>query len=219
MTLSFLTTRPFLTRRLGLGAAMALGTVLAGCTPAPRYPLLSPVELTQSFGYDDLRLAGDRFEVTYVTPPRQGFGSANPAAGNERALGFDMALWRASEIALALGYPGFTLGDTHSDANVVQESGYYDGGHWGPLWGGWGGTYWPPENTVQVSVRLSATLVRHLRPGDYSATDAINRLRAAYPGAEGIDRPVRTALSATVPPLGGPGTAVPPVGAVTRPQP
>ncbi|GGF39175.1 hypothetical protein GCM10011611_51920 [Aliidongia dinghuensis] len=223
--------------RSAAGALLgALGLLLAACAAQPTYPLLTPVDVARSFGYSDIRLPDGRYEVSYVAPAQQGYGyrfDQSPTERMGKSLAFDMAIWRAAQIAQAQGYRGFSVADTRSNSDIQQRAGYYDDpwdgpwgpGPWGPgpYWGwhrppyGWGGAYYnPPETSVQVEVKLAVALSNDLKPGDYDAADAIQQLRRTYPGADGgVAAPPSPAAGPTVAPV--PGAPVP--GSAPAPAP
>jgi hypothetical protein len=211
-------------RHAALTVLVAFGALLGGCASGPSYPLLTPVEIARSFGYSDIRLPDGRYEVSYVAPAMQGYGyryDQSPTERQGKALAYDMAVWRAAQIALSQNYLGFTVGDTKSNADVQQIGGYYDdpwGPGWGPGWGGppywgwrrppygWGSYYYnPPETSVQIQVKLAVSLTNALKPGDYNAEEAIAQLRRTYPGAEGVVvGPAPAPGGGTVTPVPGP---------------
>ena len=204
-------------------AALALaGASLGSCASGPGYPLLTPVDVARNFGFADTRLPDGRYEVSYVAPPMQGFGyryDQSPTEKQGKSLAFDMAIWRAAQIAEAQGFQGFSVADTKSNSDIQQRAAYYDD-PWGPSWGpgpywsrhrppfGWG-DYNPPETSVQVEVKLAVALSNSLKPGDYNAADAIQQLRQTYPGADGGSAaPPSPAIEPTVQPI--PPTSTPP---------
>ncbi len=197
-------------------AVLALaGVSLGSCAGGPSYPLLTPVDVARSFGFSDTRLPDGRYEVSYVAPAMQGFGyryDQSPTEKQGKSLAFDMAIWRAAQIAEAQGFQGFSVADTKSNSDIQQRAAYYDD-PWGPAWGpgpywglrrppfGWG-DYNPPETSVQVEVKLAVTLSNDLKPGDYNAADAIQQLRRTYPGADGgAVAPPPQAVGPTVQPI------------------
>jgi hypothetical protein len=186
-------------RHVGFAALAGLILLLAGCAAAPSYPLLTPVDVARSFGFSDVRLPDGRYEVSYVAPAQQGYGyrfDQSPTERQGKTLAFDMAIWRAAQIAQSQGFQGFSVADSKSNSDIQQRAGYYDD-PWGPGWGpgpywgwrrppfGWDNYYNPPETTVQVQVKLDVALSNNLKPGDYNAADAIEQLRRTYPGADG----------------------------------
>jgi len=190
------------TRLAGLALSALLAGSVAGCASGPTYPLLTPVEVAHDFGFSDVRLPDGRYQVSYVAPSQRGFGyryDQSPTERQGKTLAYDMAIWRAAQIAEAQGFKGFAVADSKSNADIQQRSAFYDdpfGGPWGPAWGpgpywswhrppyGWG-DYNPPETSVQVQVSLDVALSNDLKPGDYNAADAIQQLRQTYPGADG----------------------------------
>ncbi len=210
-----------------LSLAMAVLCGLAGCETGPKYPLLSPVAVTGSFGYSDASLADDRYAVNYVTPVQISVGYSGPgslAAEAQRRLGFDMTLWRAAQISQTRGYPGFHITDRRSDLTSLPDPAdyfeAYDCAGWGGWrhWGGWGGwgRHWhdppcdpwglAPRLDIQAHVSLDIQLVRQLQAGDYEAASAIQQLRATYPGG---DAPLPPGSPVPAPQPAGPGTVTP----------
>jgi hypothetical protein len=196
---------------------------------------MTPVDVAHSFGYSDIRLPDGNYEVSYVAPALQGFGyrfDQSPTERQGKSLAFDMAIWRAAQIAQAEGFRGFSVADTKSNSDIQQRAGYYDdpwgpgwGGGWGggPYWGGWHRGPWgpnssfyynPPETSVQVEVKLAVALSNNLKPGDYDAASAIDQLRRTYPGADSAGAaPPSTSpvIAPTVTPVPGPTPGVPPL--------
>jgi len=214
-------------RSAAVAALAGFGLLLSACATEPVYPLLTPVDIAHSFGYADSRLPDGRYEVSYVAPAQEGYGyrfDQGPTERQNKSLAYDMAIWRAAQIAQSQGYRGFSVADTKSNSDIQQRAGFYDD-PWGPGWGpGWGSGYWgwrrppfgwndyyynPPQTTVQVQVKLAVALSNDLKPGDYDAADAIQQLRRTYPGADG---------GVTAPPqLTGPTVAPVPNAAPTAP--
>ena len=213
-------------RHAALAAIVGLGVLLGSCATGPSYPLLTPVDVARSFGYSDIHLPDGRYEVSYVAPAQQGFGYRLDQGPTERlgkSLAYDMAIWRAAQIAQSQGYRGFSVADTKSNSDIQQRAGYYDD-PWGPAWGpgpywgwrrppyGWNSYYNPPETSVQVEVKLAVALSNNLKPGDYDAADAIQQLRQTYPGADGgVAAAPPQSNGPTVAPLPGPGPAAAPL--------
>jgi hypothetical protein len=209
-------------RHAAIAALATLGVLLGGCATGPNYPLLTPVDVARSFGFSDTRLPDGRYEVSYVAPALQGYGyryDQGPSEKQGKSLAFDMAIWRAAQIAQSQGFQGFSVADTKSNSDIQQRSAYYDdpwgGPSWGPgpYWGryrspyGWG-DYNPPETSVQVEVKLSVALSNSLKPGDYNAAEAIQQLRQTYPGADGGTlAPPPQASGPTVQPIPIPATS------------
>lgn len=189
----------------GSSLAVALGLLIGACQAVPQLPLLSPIAAGGNFGYSESPLGDDRYAVIYVAPERLSLaypGGNQADASAVRTLAFDMAIWRAAQLAQAHGFQGFRVADRRSDVNSYPDPyDYYDdeplfGGPVGPGWG-WGGPYgydfgaFPatPRNYLQATVTIDIVLEHALQPGDYEAADAIRQLRRTYPGADGLAPP------------------------------
>ena len=193
---------------------LAMAAALSACATGPDYPLLSPVQIAHGFGYSDEALGSDRFTVTYLTPVAHSYGyryDPQPAEHGARDLALDMAVWRASQIALDKGFKGFHLEDRSSSLDSVHRGGFesfgppfgpfpYYRGYFGPYeYHGYYGSYepwrWdyglddPPRSTLQAEMRLTIQLRNELVAGDYDAADSIAQLRRTYPQAEGTPPP------------------------------
>src|ERR1700745_1404814 len=86
---------------------LVLALALGGCATGPAFPLLSPIAAAGSFGYSEAAQESDRYSVSYLTPPRLANSYPGPhavEADAARTLGFDMAVWRAAQLAEAQGF-------------------------------------------------------------------------------------------------------------------
>lgn len=167
---------------------------LAGCAEGPPVPLYSAQAVTRGFGYSEQPLSQSEVRVAYAAPAVR----ANSYAQIERQrlrderinLAYDLALWRAAELALAAGYPAFSVADRQNDVNVHNYT-YYD-----EYWDPWGcpysyrscfgrPMYWPPDRWVDVAVRVSfvARFERENRPTNYNAQFVIDQAKARYGSA------------------------------------
>lgn len=166
---------------------------LAGCAEPQRAPLYSPASAAVRFGYAEQPVGPNAVRVSYVTPAvRVNSSSEIPAGRAERMqVAQDLALWRAAELALAAGYPAFSVSDRQSDAQVNNYSEPYDS--WGGfgLWGGGRGggvgvgtglSLGAPGGWTDVSARASfvARFEPENRPDNYNAQFAIDQARARY---------------------------------------
>lgn len=186
------------TARVGLAIAAVIAWVLllAGCVSSPPPPLLTPLAVAGSFGYAEAPLGGDRFSVTYIAPPRLTslYGIARETdAEATRTLAFDMAVWRAAQIAQAQGFAGFRVTDRRSDVDTYPDPLSQPFDPW-PCWEcrRFGFPYYAdpyrgsPFVYLQTRLAITVQMLHDAGPGDYSAADAIAQLRRTYPGAEGI---------------------------------
>jgi hypothetical protein len=192
---------------VGLAGLIGLTFLLAGCKSGPVYPLMTPLQVAQSFGYDDHPLGDNKYEVLYVAPQQNAIGFRYDTTPTERAqkdMAFDLATLRAAQMAQQSGWKGFDVIDKHSSTDNQFYDPWYDngwgdcgpwgwGGGWGwHGWGGWGGRcgwdggfYNPPEQRVQVEVKLTIVFVTDVKPGQYSAQSVIDQVTARYPGVLG----------------------------------
>lgn len=191
---------------LGFPRVTALGGVLlalamvAGCAPRPSYPLYSPQEIAGSYGFEEQRLNRDHYKVSYLAPARTIYSyddhGRKQAAASQLALAYDMALWRAAELALANGYPALAVSHRDNDVRVDVRYDYYDDPyhhfpyyhrrfhhhHFGYLSRRRHGTH---DRYASLTARVSiAVAFRKAPDGDgMDAKAVLERLRAKYPGA------------------------------------
>ncbi len=176
-------------------SAGVLALVLASCATGPSYPLLSPLALARSFGYAETPRGEDRYSVTYITPTR--YSLAAPGAGDAeaaRTLGYDMAVWRASQLAAAAGYPGFRVSDRQADVMFYPDPVDLDfppspwsPGVWrqrDPFWG-MDDLWLPPRLLIVARVTIEVRLRHAPGPDDYDTASALAQLAHTYPGADG----------------------------------
>jgi hypothetical protein len=180
-------------RALILASVVTAGGVLSGCATQPAYPLMTPIQVAQSFGYDDKPLGGTHYQVTYVTPPQAAFGYryyTSPTQRQAKDMAFDLATLRVAQLAQQSGWQGFDITDRHSSDDTDYIDPLWGDGPWGPGWGwrhrrwwGYDGPYYgTPEERVQAEVTLSVNFTNDIKPGDYRAADVIQQVGARYPG-------------------------------------
>jgi len=104
---------------------VALPLLAAGCaTPEPK-PAFVAYGTAGTFGYSDTRLADDLYQVTYVTPfIRTATDEAGRAAelAQQKQQAYELALWRAAQLAEKAGYPAMQVENQSNDANVELRS-------------------------------------------------------------------------------------------------
>jgi hypothetical protein len=120
---------------LAKGAMLAVVLAVAACAPAhvPQ-SAMRPRTADGDFGYSEVRVAGDRYSVTYATPfLRLSLDSSARAAAieKEKLKAYDLALWRAAQLVLEAGYPGFEVTRDRRNADVTLRD-VPDGWGWGP---------------------------------------------------------------------------------------
>ena len=106
--------------------ALAVLPILAGgCAAPPPKPAFVAYGESGSFGYSDTRLADNLFQVTYVTPLlRAPADSADPAPdlADQKQQAYELALWRAAQVAQQGGFPAFRIENESRDASVVVRT-------------------------------------------------------------------------------------------------
>ncbi len=184
-----------------LGVLLLVFPLLAGCAPAPVYPLYTSIEVAGSFGYAEKRISDAWYTVTYTVPVQMTY-----AYGGERreqdadrrvALAYDLALWRAAELALVHGYPVFRVAERNNDIQVdVRHDAYYDpfphfGRHhrYGRYPHGYP-SYYPSYAYLAAGVTLAVEFRRAGAGDTLDARATRERLRAQYgqataPGSAG----------------------------------
>ncbi len=195
-----------MTRRLAaVAAALVAALAFAACAPIERYPLYTSLEAAGSFGYEEQRLSERRFRVTYHAPivatSAYSSGQRRQEVEQEVALAYDMALWRAAELALEVGYPALTVAERDNDTRIeVFGDPYYDPfvypgysllyplypfSHHGPPFGllpqPFYPSYYGPFAELMVSVTITVEL--GASAGALDAQGTVERLREQYPDA------------------------------------
>ncbi len=181
----------------------AIGTVaifcaVSGCESGPPPPLLSPIAVAGRYGYSDVPLGDNRYQVSYIGPSQRSLRSTaarQETNAAERTQAFDFALWHAAQIALAQGFAGFRVSNIRTNVDsIVDEAydpffarGFYPHHRfWGPAGPYWGPEGWPsPYLYAQTQVVIDVALLQSLGPGDYDARDTVEQLNTTYPGAAG----------------------------------
>lgn len=185
--------RPF--HKAERAAALALLLLAGGC--GMPYPLYTPQEVARSYGYSEQALSDASYRVSYVVPSSTGFdtGPANRRAHADAqvALAYDMALWRAADIALQKGFPAFAVTDRVNDVAADLRTDFYD-----PWPYRWHRRRYPFDPypyypyyaydrtaTIGAAVTLTVELRRAAGPGTFDAAAVRAEVMARRPGAGG----------------------------------
>jgi hypothetical protein len=130
-------------------AALALIlTTLGACQSTPPRPLFQPLEAGAQFGYSEKQIDDTHWQVTYTGPRyRSAYGDTARQGDVDaaRAQAYDLALWRAAQIALEHDHSKFSVVTERRDVDNSTEIdrhypgypypfGYRRAGFWG----------WPP---------------------------------------------------------------------------
>lgn len=151
-------------------AAIAVLSLLAlgACASEPTQPLMVPRSGPESFGYTDWRVVENRYVVTFSGPEVLTTNTqpklVDNAENRARETAFDLAVWRAADLALINSYPYFTLVkvDTNVRRAIVGHD-YRDNGN--PVYDNVPGEalgyataiYFRPEVTISVEMDKTKT--------------------------------------------------------------
>lgn len=186
---------------LGLAAAM----LLSACATEPPPPLMSPYSETGRYGYVDRQTGRDRYEVSYIGPSVR-TASTRPGRTDDtkaaKAEAYDLALWRAAQIAVDGGYEGFAIDDQNHEVEVTVNQGSYPyhrpyyGSYYGPYgrfgrrsgffyggypYFGYGGYALYRYTTLRATVTLSVAMRKEAGADDFDAAATAARQAAKYP--------------------------------------
>lgn len=173
-----------------LKATAALFCLLAvvACASKPDEHLMVPRGTPESFGYSDWRVDEIRYVVSYSGPEvvttntRDALVEEAEKRARETALG--LAMWRAADLALADGFPEFTLAKVSADVKkAIVGHDYRQNGNpvyddvQGEALGYQTAIYFRPEVTISVELHKD-------RPkGAYDAREVSKTMRARYGNA------------------------------------
>jgi hypothetical protein len=105
-----------------LAALLAGSMPLGGCVSRePPRPAMVAQSVAGDYGYSETQLAPDRFRISYVTPVLRIGSSVDRASvlERERTRAYDLALLRASQVALANRFPAFEIEMDGRDAELA----------------------------------------------------------------------------------------------------
>jgi hypothetical protein len=191
----------FMRRCLAIAGVVVLGALTTACTQNRRPPVAAMVPQTTNgvFGYSDKMVAPDLYEVAYVSPRLRATQDADDAHGlaGEKQRVYDLALWRAAQLAQEKGFPAFQVQHESRDVDVTvrRDPVYYPPPpiFFGPCrWDcGWPYGYWPYPYDYSYRTRAAGRITVNLTvkmqakaTGDSLDTAAtIERLHKAYASA------------------------------------
>ena len=189
------------TRRcLAIVGVFILATLTAACTESRRPPVAAMVPQSTNgvFGYSDKMVAPDLYEVAYVSPPLRATQAADDAHGlaGEKQRVYDLALWRAAQLAQEKNYPAFQVQHESRDVDVTVR--HYPAYYPPPLffgpcrWDcGWSYGYWPypydygyyTKSAGRITVGLTVKMLPKATADSFDTAATIERLRKAYASA------------------------------------
>jgi hypothetical protein len=194
-------TRVSMRRWLTIASLVVLGALTAACTEHRRPPVAAMVPQSTNgvFGYTDKMVAPDLYEVSYVSPRLRATQDADEAHGlaGEKQRVYDLALWRAAQLAQEKGFPAFAVQHESRDVDVTvrHDPVYYPPPplFFGPCrWDcGWPG-YWPyypydysyrTRAAGRITVNLTVKMLAEATADSLDTAATIERLRKAYASA------------------------------------
>ena len=176
--------------------------VLAGCAGSP--PLYVHTETGRSYGYSETQLSNTQYRVDYRAPRvsiRKPSRIERERMGHARlALAYDLALWRAADVALQLGVPGFAVASRENDVQVEVglDRPYHHYPFYDPFYYGRPYPYWEPAYRrydyryseiayIFAEVHLIVDLRDEPGTGAFNAQETLNQMRTKYPNEAPTD--------------------------------
>jgi hypothetical protein len=188
-------------RWAAIAGVIFLSALTAACAEhhRPAVAAMVPQSTNGVFGYSDKMVAPDLYEVTYVSPRLRATQDADDAHGleGEKQRVYDLALWRAAQLAQERKFPAFQVQHESRDVDVTvrRDPVYYPPPpiFFGPCrWDcGWPYGYWPYPYDYSYRVRAAGLItvnltVKMLASATADSLDTaatIDRLRKAYASA------------------------------------
>src|SRR5262245_46600613 len=190
-------------------AVIALAGLLSACAShEPTRAAMVPQTAGSEYGYSEKQLSPTRYEVSYVSPHLNASpdGSDSHGLEFEKQQMYELALWRAAQLADSKGYPAFKVTQESRDVDVAVNRQYsvpppYFGpyGYWPyrrwPYYGPYGyGPYgydydWPVYSRTTASGRITVKLIVELLPslqeGALETASTLDHLRKTH-GSDGF---------------------------------
>ncbi|MCP4316533.1 MAG: hypothetical protein GY789_11090 [Hyphomicrobiales bacterium] len=186
------------TRKLRL-IPILLPLVLAACASEPPPPLMSPLSEAGRYGYSDKKTGRDSYEVTYSGPSIR---TGSTRAGREgdrkaaKAQTYDLALWRAAQVAIDNGYEGFDIDREDDEIEVTVRQGYYP--YYRPFYYGPGRYYGHPspyagfydypsygryrDTSLRAVTTLAVSMKSSAADSEFDAAATAARMALKFPG-------------------------------------
>jgi hypothetical protein len=176
---------------------IAIAGALSACESHPAPPLLSPIAVAGAYGYSDLALGDNRYQISYAGPSQRSLrapSARETTVAAERTQAYDFALWHAAQVTLAQGFIGFRVSNVRTNVDTLAEDyepfygpPFYPYHRFWEPYGPYSGPYLGPSPYIytRTEIVFDITLLHSLDPGDYDARDTIDQLNRTYPGAAG----------------------------------
>lgn len=194
-------------RLLVLVVMTATAGLTAGCAdkPQPRVAAMVPLGTNGEYGYSEKMIGPDLYTVRFTSPSLRATedDAASHGLEGEKQRAYDMALWRAAQLAQQARKPAFEVQQESRDVDVtVQRDRVYPTYVPGPYFYGrhhrWPG-YWPgyygypydydgydryrTRVTGRIIVDLKVKLLAQKSAAAFDAAATAERLRKSYGGA------------------------------------
>lgn len=179
------------TRFAAFASLLLLAIVASACSSTPR-PLYVPFG-PSSYGYAERPTGDASYEVSYRAPRFNTYVYGQTArdrlVDQQLTVAHDIALLRASDLALSRGMAGFREIRRDNDVRVdVENDPFYNSSFNRPCFDTRFCTPQPylssdRRTVVDVGVRIEVRLEPRVEGGAYDAADSKRKLLAAYPEA------------------------------------
>ncbi len=190
-------------RWAAIAGVIVLGALTAACAEnrRPAVAAMVPQSTNGVFGYSDKMVAPDLYEVTYVSPRLRATQDADDAHGlaGEKQRVYDLALWRAAQLAQEKKFPAFQVQHESRDVDVTvrRDPVYYPPP---PIFFGprcrwdcdWPFGFWPTypydysyrtRAAGRITVNLTVKMLPNATAESVDTAATIERLRKAYGSA------------------------------------
>ncbi len=186
---------------------LALGALAAGCaTRQPPVAAMVAQSVTGEYGFSEQMLSPDLYKVSYVSPRlRATEGSDdNHGLAAEKQRVYELALWRAAQLAKEKHYPAFLVQQESRDVDVTVrrdpvypayppmpyffgrrcwDCGWPYGYGYGPYGYGYGYGYYRTRAAGRITVNLTVKMLSSPTPESFDTAATEARLRKAYASA------------------------------------
>jgi hypothetical protein len=195
-------------RMLLLAVVVAAGATAAGCTSERQPPVAAMVahSATGDYGYAEEMLAADLYKVAYVSPRLRATGDDDHGLAAEKQRVYELALWRAAQLAKEKGYPAFAVQQESRDVDVTVRRDpvypvappvpYFFGrncwrcgwpygyGYWPYGWPyGYGPAYYRTQASGRIKAELTVKMLASPEPEAFDTAATEERLRRSLASA------------------------------------
>ena len=187
-------------RGLLLGVLVAAAFASGCASRTPPVAAMVAQSTTGDYGYSEQMLGPDLYKVSFVSPQLRATSDSGDDHGlaAEKQRVYELALWRASQLAKENDYPAFLVqqDNRHVDVTVRRDPVYppfpyywgscrwhcgwpYGYGYW-PYYGGYG---YQTRAAGRISVDLTVKMLQAPTPESFATAATEERLRTTYGSA------------------------------------